>query len=57
MSRRKFGVLMGIMAVVIGVLIGLNISAATRVNWDVSYTMANRGIEWTGAGYNGLFGR
>ena len=23
--------------------------------WSVSYPMANAGIEWTGAGYNGIY--
>ena len=33
------------------------ISDAETKTWDVCYPMANQRIEWTGAGYSGIYGR
>ena len=55
MSKRTFHIIGGIMAVVLGVLIGLNIWQDSRKTWDECYWMTNRRIEWTGAGYSGIY--
>ena len=57
MSKSTFRITMCIMAVIIGTLIGLNVSHANRKTWDVEYEMANKRIVWAGAGYSGIYGR
>lgn len=57
MSRKTFRISMGILAAVLGVLIFLNIRMETEQTWDVSYEMVNRNVEWTGAGYSGIYER
>ena len=32
-------------------------TAQAGKDWDVSYPMVNSRVEWTGAGYNGCWGR
>ena len=49
-SRRKFYVIIGILAAVIIALAWMNISQAAEKTWDVCYPMANQHIEWTWAG-------
>ena len=57
MSRKTFRISAGILAAVLGVLIFLNIQMETKQTWDVSYEMVNRNVEWTGAGYSGIYER
>ena len=51
MGRKTFIILLSIMAVAIGALIWLNIDMDSRTPWIKVYEMANKNIEWTGAGY------
>lgn len=55
MSKRAFGITAAILAAVIGVLAWANLAVRPRTPWDVSYAMANSRIEWTGAGYSGIY--
>ena len=57
MSGKKFRIIIGALAVVIAALVYLNIKEDNRKTWDVCYPMANQRIEWTGAGYSGIYGR
>ena len=57
MSKKTFRISAGILAVIIGALIFLNIKQDSRRDWDFCYEIANARIEWTGAGYNGIYGR
>ena len=57
MNKKTFRISAGIMAVIIGALIFLNIKQDSRQDWDACFEMANARIEWTGAGYNGIYGR
>ena len=57
MERKHFRICAGILAVLIGGLIWLNVSATGGTEPDAVYPMVNRGIEWTGAGYSGIYGR
>ena len=57
MERRSFWTAMGILAAVIMVLAGAIIRMDRQgPAWDVSYPMADARIEWSGAGYNGIYG-
>ena len=56
-EERRFYLTIGILAAVIGALIWANVSWKPREAWDVCIGMANARIEWTGAGYNGIYGR
>ena len=57
MEKRTFRIWAGIMAAVIGALIWANVSVKPRTKPDAVIEMANNRIEWTGAGYNGIYGR
>lgn len=57
MSKRAFNIAASLLAVIIGALIWANISLDTPRGWDVCYPMVNQGIEWAGAGYNGIRGK
>ena len=57
MSGKTFRILISVLAVVIGVLAWANIELDNRKDWDVCYQMVNRNVEWTGAGYSGIYGR
>lgn len=57
MSGKTFKILISVLAVVIGILVWANIEQDNRKDWDVCYTMANQNVEWTGAGYSGIYGR
>lgn len=57
MSKRIFGISISIMAVVLAALIYLNVKEDNRRTWDTVHGMANSRIEWTGAGYSGIYGR
>ena len=56
MSKRAFRISAAILACVIAALVWANISVRTRTPWDVEYEMVNSRIEWSGAGYNGIYG-
>ena len=51
--------LMIILAVILGIIWFLKDTgiAEKKQEWTVSYPMANSGISWDGAGYNGIYGR
>lgn len=57
MSKKAFQIWAGILAVVISTLIWANASMHRGPEPDAIYEMANRNIEWTGAGYDGIYGR
>ena len=57
MSKRTFRISVGILAVIIGALVFLNVQQDNRRDWDACYEMANARIEWTGAGYSGIYAR
>ena len=57
MSARSFKISVIILAAVIAALVWLNISVKPRTPWDVCLEMANSRIEWSGAGYNGIYER
>ena len=41
-----------------GALIWLNVTRENKTEyWTIQYEMANRNIEWTGAGYSGINAR
>lgn len=55
MGRRGFRICAAALAAVIGILIWMNVEAAKGLEPDAVFPMANRGIEWTGAGYSGIY--
>ena len=57
MSKRAFRICASILAAVTIALIGMNIAADADKTWDVCFEMTNRRVEWTGAGYSGIYGR
>ena len=57
MEKKTFRICAGIMAVVIGALIWLNCTVQPGTKPDREIPMANARIEWTGAGYSGIYGR
>lgn len=57
MEKKTFRISLAVMAVIIGALIFLNVKQDSRQDWDVCYDMPNQYIEWTGAGYSGIYGR
>lgn len=46
MSRKSFGISMGVMAVVMALLIWMNVMAESRPAWDVVYEMPNAQVSW-----------
>ena len=57
MSGKTFKILISVLAVVIGILVWANIEQDNRKDWDVCYPIANQNVDWTGAGYSGIYGR
>ena len=55
MSKKTFRIFIGIMAVVLSALIGMNISLDNEKTWDVSYEMANTNISWQQTFYPGAW--
>ena len=56
-ESKGFWVALALIAAVIMILAGAIIrQERERASlWSVSYKMVNAGIEWTGAGYNGIY--
>lgn len=57
MGKKSFRITLGILTVIIGTLVYMNIQQDNRKDWDVCYEIANRNITWTGAGYSGIYGK
>lgn len=57
MSRKSFRIALTLMAVVIAALVWLNVNVQRGPEWEASYQTANSRIEWTGAGYSGIYAR
>ena len=58
MSRQNFVITLSVLLVIIGTLIFLNVKQANRKpDWDFCGDLPNKHITWTGAGYNGIYGR
>ena len=55
MSRKTFIILFVILWVAIGALIGMTIARENEYTWTTCYEMVNKHIEWSGAGYNGIY--
>ena len=56
MERRGFIIGMSVILSVIMVLAGILMRQNRRLEPDVTYTYVNQRIEWTGAGYSGIYG-
>ena len=56
-ESKGFWVALALIAAVIMILAGAIIRQEREREslWSVSYPMVNAGIEWTGAGYNGIY--
>ena len=48
---------MVLLAAVIAALVWLNVNVKGGVEPDVVYPMVNARIEWSGAGYSGVYGK
>ena len=57
MSRKSFVIVFSVLMALIIALDWWAIRDAETKTWDVCYQMANQRIEWTGAGYSGIYGR
>ncbi len=57
MGKVSFRICLGIILAAIAVLIFFEIRMQREPAWTVCYEMTNKHIEWTGAGYNGIYGR
>ena len=57
MEKKTFRISAAILAVVLGALIFLNCTVQRGPEPNRVIQMANARIEWTGAGYNGIYGR
>ena len=57
MEKKTFRICAAIMAAVLGALIWLNCAAERGPKPDKVIPMANARIEWTGAGYSGIYGK
>ena len=55
MKKKTFRIFIGIMAVVLAVLIGLNSKEDQRKDWDTCYEMANANISWQQTYYPGAW--
>ena len=53
MNRKTFFICMAVIAAVMGAVIWAGTSKKAEPEWTVVYEMANKHIEWTGAGYGG----
>jgi len=57
-ADRTYSIVLTILAVIVAVLVGLIwIQESKKVEPDAVYPMANARIEWSGAGYSGIYGR
>ena len=57
MSKKSFRICLSVMMVVIAALIWMNCTAERGPKPDKVIPMANARIEWTGAGYSGIYGK
>ena len=57
MEKKTFRICMSIMVLVIAALVWLNCTAEKGPEPDTVYQMVNARIEWSGAGYSGIYGR
>lgn len=57
MGKRTFRIWAAVLSAVIAALVWLNVGAERKETWDVCYEMVNARIEWTGAGYDGIWAR
>ena len=57
MEKKTFRISLGIMAAVIAALVWVNCTVKRGPEPDRVIRMANARIEWTGAGYSGIYGR
>ena len=57
MEKRTFGICAAIMTAMLAALIWLNCTAKRGPEPDRVIPMANARIEWTGAGYSGIYAR
>lgn len=57
MSEKAFRISAAILAAVIAALVWLNVSVKPRTPWDAVYEIANSRIEWSGAGYDGIYAK
>jgi len=55
MSKKTFRISIGIMAVVLSALIGMNISLDNEKTWDVSYEMTNTNVTWLQTFHSGAW--
>jgi len=49
--------LMALLTIANGIWICVREDSTPRWKVDVEYDMMNRSVEWTGAGYNGIYGK
>ena len=56
MKRKQFFIIMSILLAIIAALAVADICAADGNTWDVCYEMTDRYVEWSGAGYSGIYG-
>ena len=57
MRMKKQNMVIAVLAAVVAALIWLNVNVKVGVEPDVVYPMANARIEWSGAGYSGIYGK
>lgn len=57
MGKNSFRIAACVLTVIIGALVWLNVQQDGRTAWDVCCEMTNQRVEWTGAGYSGIYGR
>ena len=57
MKMKKQNVVIAVLAAVVAALVWLNVNVKVGVEPDAVYPMVNARIEWTGAGYSGIYGR
>ena len=55
MNRRAFSIIIGVLAVVIIALAGMNIALDREKTWDSEYTMANARISWEQTYHSGAW--
>lgn len=55
MSKKTFRISIGIMAVVLSALIGMNIALDNEKTWDVSYEMTNTNVTWLQTFHSGAW--
>ena len=57
MSKGKFWIVAAVLAAFTAAVVWIGLSEAERPAWDVCYEMTDRNVEWSGAGYSGIYGR